>query len=120
MLVDSKTVALSAAPPRRRRQPNPRHPGEEKVNFLRWAEQYVAQLDPLSGIPPNPDQQRDRGCSGEQALKDLLDGSTSAPTCVANDGTTGESNNLNLGACTASGGYPPYIRFTESLKVTKR
>jgi hypothetical protein len=44
----------------------------------------------------------------------LLDGSTSAPTCVANDGTTGESNNLNLGACKASGGYPPYIRFTES------
>jgi hypothetical protein len=43
----------------------------------------------------------------------LFDGSTSAPTCVADDGTTGESNNLNLGACTASGGIPN-ISFTES------
>jgi hypothetical protein len=43
----------------------------------------------------------------------VLDGSTSAPTCVANDGTTGETNNLNLGACTASGGIPN-IQFTES------
>jgi hypothetical protein len=43
----------------------------------------------------------------------LFDGSTSAPTCVAHDGTTGESNNLNLGACTAYGGIPN-IQFTES------
>jgi hypothetical protein len=43
----------------------------------------------------------------------LFDGSTSAPTCVADDGTTGESNNLNLGACTAYGGIPN-ISFTES------
>jgi hypothetical protein len=43
----------------------------------------------------------------------VFDGSTAAPTCVANDGTTGETNNLNLGACTASGGIPN-IQFTES------
>ncbi len=49
----------------------------------------------------------------------LSDGSTSAPTCVANDGTTGESNNLKLGTCAASTlfslfGIYPYIEFTES------
>jgi hypothetical protein len=47
----------------------------------------------------------------------LFDGSNSAPTCVANDGSTGESNNLNLGTCTASsraGFLPPSITFTES------
>ena len=43
----------------------------------------------------------------------LFDGSTSAPKCVADDGTTGETNNLNLGKCTASGGIPN-IQFTES------
>jgi len=46
--------------------------GEEKVDFLLWAERYAAQLDPLSTTPLNPDQQRDRGNSGEQVLKDLL------------------------------------------------
>lgn len=43
----------------------------------------------------------------------LTDGSNAAPTCVGNAGTTGESNNLNLGACTATSG-PPSIQFTES------
>jgi hypothetical protein len=43
----------------------------------------------------------------------LFDGSTSAPKCVADDGTTGETNNLNLGTCTAYGGIPN-IQFTES------
>jgi hypothetical protein len=43
----------------------------------------------------------------------LFDGSTSAPKCVADDGTTGETNNLNLGKCTASGGIPN-IQFSES------
>jgi hypothetical protein len=42
-----------------------------------------------------------------------FDGSTAAPTCVANDGTTGESNNLTLGTCAASGGIPN-IQFNES------
>jgi hypothetical protein len=41
-------------------------------------------------------------------------GSTTAPSCIANDGSTGESNNLNLGSCSAVGGSSPYIQFTES------
>jgi hypothetical protein len=44
----------------------------------------------------------------------VSDGSTAAPSCVANSGTTGESNNLNLGSCTASSGTNPSIQFTES------
>jgi len=46
----------------------------------------------------------------------LTDGSTSAPTCngPSNGGTTGETNNLNLGSCTGSGGSTPSISFTES------
>jgi hypothetical protein len=44
----------------------------------------------------------------------LTDGSNAAPTCVGNAGTTGESNNLNLGACTATGGASPSIQFTEA------
>ena len=43
----------------------------------------------------------------------LFDGSTAAPTCFPDAGTTGESNNLNLGTCTAFGGIPN-IQFTES------
>ena len=46
--------------------------GEEKVDFLLWAEQCAAQLDPLSATPPNPDRQRDRPHSGDQVHKDLL------------------------------------------------
>jgi len=44
------------------------------------------------------------------------DGTTNAPTCTGptNGGTTGETNNLNLGACVAAGGTSPYIQFTES------
>jgi hypothetical protein len=44
----------------------------------------------------------------------VSDGSTSAPSCVADSGTTGESNNLNLSSCTAAGGSNPSISFTES------
>jgi hypothetical protein len=44
----------------------------------------------------------------------VTDGSNAAPTCLANAGTTGETNNLTLGSCTATGGSPPYIQFTES------
>jgi hypothetical protein len=44
----------------------------------------------------------------------VLDGSTSAPTCAANAGTTGETNNLNLGACTAKSGTMPSIKFKQS------
>lgn len=44
----------------------------------------------------------------------VSDGSTAAPTCASNAGSTGESNNLNLGSCTASGGTSPSIQFTQS------
>lgn len=48
----------------------------------------------------------------------LTDGSTTAPSCIRPSdyaGTTGETNNLNLGTCTAAGGTTPSIQFTESL-----
>ena len=41
-------------------------------------------------------------------------GSTAAPTCASNAGTTGETNNLKLGSCSAVGGATPYIQFKES------
>jgi hypothetical protein len=41
-------------------------------------------------------------------------GSTAAPTCAANAGTTGETNNLTLGSCSGVSGSTPYIQFTES------
>lgn len=47
----------------------------------------------------------------------VTDGSTTAPTCVSPSsyaGTTGETNNLTVGSCTAAGGSSPYIQFTES------
>jgi len=44
----------------------------------------------------------------------LTDGSTTAPVCKAHDGTTGETNNLNLGSCTTAGGSTPSVKFTES------
>ena len=43
----------------------------------------------------------------------VKDGSTAAPKCVADEGSTGETNNLTLGSCTASSGSTPYIEFTE-------
>jgi len=56
--------------------------------------------------------------SGSKLLVILsfADGSATKPGCVANSGTTGETNNLNLGACTASVGFfgIPLIEFTES------
>lgn len=46
----------------------------------------------------------------------LTDGSTAKPTCQAHDGTTGETNNLNLKTCKALGGAVPRVRFGEALK----
>jgi len=40
--------------------------------------------------------------------------SVTVPTCAADSGTTGETNNLNLGTCSGTGGAKPYIEFTES------
>ena len=42
------------------------------------------------------------------------DGTGTAPTCVPDDGTTGESNNLSVGPCTAADPFFPYITYTES------
>ncbi|RUL70453.1 hypothetical protein [Dyella choica] len=42
------------------------------------------------------------------------DGNTNVPSCLANAGSTGETNNLNLGSCSATGGTSPSIQFTES------
>lgn len=44
------------------------------------------------------------------------DGSTDAPTCLENAGTTGETNNLSLDPCNAGvyGGSEPYIEFYET------
>jgi hypothetical protein len=44
----------------------------------------------------------------------VSDGSSSTPACAADAGTTGETNNLNLGTCTAAGGTSPSIKFKES------
>ncbi len=44
----------------------------------------------------------------------LDDGATVAPVCKAHDGTTGETNNLKLGKCTAKGGATPTVTFTEA------
>ena len=44
----------------------------------------------------------------------VKDGSTTAPTCAANAGTTGETNNRVLGACTTAGGTEPSVEFKES------
>ena len=41
-------------------------------------------------------------------------GSTAAPSCASNAGTTGETNNLTLGSCSGVSGATPYIQFTES------
>jgi hypothetical protein len=44
----------------------------------------------------------------------LTDGSTAAPKCVADAGSTGETNNLNLHPCSTTGGTSPAIQFIES------
>jgi len=45
---------------------------------------------------------------------EVADGSTSAPHCLLNAGTTGESNNLNLGSCVTAGGSIPEMEFLEA------
>ena len=48
----------------------------------------------------------------------VLNGTTDAPTCKADKGTTGETNNLSLGSCAGTGGASPYIEFTENNTET--
>ena len=42
------------------------------------------------------------------------DGTHNAPACVPNSGTTGETNNLRLKGCVATGGSSPAVQFVES------
>jgi hypothetical protein len=44
----------------------------------------------------------------------LTNGTKNAAICASHAGTTGETNNLNLGSCKGEGGAKPYIKFTES------
>jgi hypothetical protein len=44
----------------------------------------------------------------------VSNGTTNAPTCAADSGTTAETNNLNLGRCLGAAGAAPYIEFIES------
>jgi hypothetical protein len=44
----------------------------------------------------------------------VTNGTANAPICASNAGTTGETNNLNLGSCSGAGGSKPHIKFTES------
>jgi hypothetical protein len=44
----------------------------------------------------------------------LKTSSSAVPVCKGDDGTTGETNNLNLGKCTAKGGSKPTVKFLES------
>ncbi len=44
----------------------------------------------------------------------VSNGTKNVPTCASDAGTTGETNNLNLGSCSGTGGSSPYIEFTES------
>ncbi len=44
----------------------------------------------------------------------VTNGTKNAPVCAADSGTTGETNNLNLGSCTGKSANTPYIEFTES------
>ena len=43
----------------------------------------------------------------------LQTSSTAAPVCQSDDGTTGETNNLNLGKCKVKGGTTPTVKFVE-------
>jgi hypothetical protein len=44
----------------------------------------------------------------------VSNGTKNAPTCASDAGTTGETNNLNLGSCTGTSAGTPYIEFIES------
>jgi hypothetical protein len=44
----------------------------------------------------------------------VTDGSTAKPKCLSDAGTTGETNNLNLGKCKAKAGDTPSVTFVES------
>jgi hypothetical protein len=45
---------------------------------------------------------------------EVTNGTSNAAVCASHSGTTGETNNLNLGSCSGKGGSQPYIKFSES------
>ena len=56
------------------------------------------------------------GASTDVAIE-IVDGSTAAPHCLRNAGSTGETNNFNLGPCgvaAATGGVNPAMEFFEA------
>jgi hypothetical protein len=54
-----------------------------------------------------------KGVSVDVAIA-VIDGSTAAPHCLLNAGSTGESNNLNLGNCITGAAPNPEIEFLEA------
>jgi hypothetical protein len=86
--------------------------GEDSVTFL--ANDWTASEFNVIGDGGGSQAVFNAGTSLTVQI-DLVDGQTTAPTCQANDGTTGETNNLNLGSCTTAGGATPSISFVESL-----
>jgi hypothetical protein len=102
--------------------------GNDTVTFTNGANAYaVSETDSTLGIAHvwNQSEFNIVGNGGGSAATfntgtsvtvnvQVNDGSTNAPSCLANAGTTGETNNLNLGSCSATGGTSPYIQFTES------
>jgi hypothetical protein len=48
---------------------------DDRIDFLEWADDYIAQLDPLSDAPTNPDHQAEKSSnyrSDEELLKKSL------------------------------------------------
>ena len=102
--------------------------GNDTVTFTYGGDSYsVSGLDSKLGIATVWDQAEfnvvgDAGGSranfntGSSVTVDIAvtSGTTAKPSCVKNGGTTGETNNLDLGKCTATGGATPAIEFTES------
>jgi hypothetical protein len=74
---------------------------------------YQAEFN-VVGDTNRAEAEFNRGSSIKVILQ-LADGSVSAPSCIEGIGTTGETNNLNLGACQAFVFLGPAITFTESL-----
>ncbi len=54
-----------------------------------------------------------KGVSTDVAIT-VADGSSAPPHCLLGAGTTGESNNLNLGNCVTAGGANPEMEFFEA------
>jgi hypothetical protein len=88
--------------------------GQDSVMFLAngWTESEFNVIGDGGG------SQADFNTGTKLTVKiDVTNGSQAAPVCQANDGTTGETNNLTLGKCKAKKskkGNLPFVQFTES------